>query len=179
MAGNTRRTCKNDTQATRRNRSRGQGRAVSRQVLIASTSPLTGNAVPVPGGEARPEQGPTPSKKNQPARQRTPTQEPPNSAKPDVQLRLTDGDGRETTWSLTGLAEVSYALCPMILCVGLACLPIACILTHVSIQDKVICSVLGPVVGALVWIVSQARQRLKQQRDRSNDQTPTDDTGPG
>jgi hypothetical protein len=96
-----------------------------------------------------------------------------------VQLRSTDVDGREKSWSVTGLDQVSNALCRLILCCGLASIPIACILVHSSIQDKVICSLLGPVVGALVWIVSQARQRLKQQREQGNDQTPTDDADPG
>jgi hypothetical protein len=179
MAGNPRRTRKHDTRAPRRDRSRGQGRAVSRQAPLASASPLTGNAVPVPRKEARPEQRPTPWQENQPVRQPTPAQEPPSRVKPDVQLRSTDVDGREKSWSVTGLDQVSNALCRIILCCGLACIPIACVLVHSSIQDKVICGLLGPVVGAFVWIVSQARQRLKQQRDQGNDQTPTDDADPG
>jgi hypothetical protein len=179
MAGNPRRTRKNDTQATRRNRSPGQGRAGSRQAPIASASTLTGNAVPVPRKETRPEQRPIPSEENQSARQPTPAQEPPSRAKPDVQLRSTDVDGREKSWSVTGLDQVSNALCRVILCCGFASIPIACVLVHSSIQDKVICALLGPVVGALIWIVSQARQRLKQQQEQGNEQTPTDDVDPG
>jgi hypothetical protein len=179
MAGNLRRTRKNDAQATRRNRGRSQGRTVSRQAPAASASPLTGNAVPVPRKEARPEQRPTSPAENQSARQRRPAQGPPSRPKPDVQIRLTGADGQEKSLSLTGLGQVSNALCPIILCFGLACLPIACILVHISIQDKVICGVLSPVVGALVWGVSQALQRLKQQRDQGNDEMSTDDTDPG
>jgi hypothetical protein len=80
---------------------------------------------------------------------------------------------------MTGLDRVSNALCRIILCCGLASVPVACILVHSSTQDKVICGLLGPVVGAFVWIVSQVRQRLKQQRDQGNDWTPTDDADPG
>jgi hypothetical protein len=82
-----------------------------------------------------------------------------------VQFSITDADGREKTWSFSGVDRTSRALCRLILSCGLVValivVPVACILAVSSVRDKVICGLASAVVGGFVWIGARAKHRLK------------------
>jgi hypothetical protein len=174
MAGNARRTRKNAPRAARRNRSRGQGRAVSRQAPIASVSLPTGNTVPAPREEARPEQTPIPSEEGQPGRSPVPAQA--SSAENDpgdfLQFSITrTGDAR--SYSLRGFKGASKAICRLILCFGVtAGLTAASIIyvLHVLVpgpmREKVYSGVGIVTATMIVLIGSWAKHRLGEQVKR-------------
>jgi hypothetical protein len=170
---------KRDSSAARR--SRAQGQAVPRP-KPASASPPVRNAVPAPRQEALPERRPA-LPEDQSGRPQVPAQAASrgNNADDLVELSFTDGDGRKKTWSFKGVDRASKALCRPILSCGLVVasivVPIACVLAHTSMRDKVLCGLGSVVVSGGVWLGSQVKRWLKDRWRKHHDKAPTDDAG--
>jgi hypothetical protein len=100
-----------------------------------------------------------------------------------VQFSITDADGSEKTWSLSGVDRASRALCrPILSCgvvVALIVVPIVCVVAHGSLQEKIICGLGSAVVGGFVWIGTQAKRWLKDWRQKRRDKVSADDAGRG
>jgi len=82
-----------------------------------------------------------------------------------VQLSVTDADGRQQTWSFTGVDRASRALCrPILSCglvVALIVVPVIAILVQSSMLNKAICGLVGVVVAGLVGIGARAKRWLE------------------
>jgi hypothetical protein len=100
-----------------------------------------------------------------------------------VQFSITDADGREKTWSFSGVDRTSRALCRLILSCGLVValivVPAAGILAVSSVRDKVICGLASAVVGGFVWIGARAKHRLKNWRQIRRNKASAVDAGRG
>jgi hypothetical protein len=85
-----------------------------------------------------------------------------------VRFSITDADGYQKTWELSGVDRASRALCrPILSCglvVALIVVPIVAILAHGAMLDRVICGVAGLVVAGLVGLGAQVKRKLGSRR---------------
>jgi hypothetical protein len=185
MGRHTRRAQKKYAQAARRGPGRGQGRDIPRSATPAPASLPAGNAVPVQRREALPEQWPALPEESRPVRLGVPVQA--NSRGNDqgdrVAFSITDADGRQKTWSFSGVDRVGRALCRLILSCGLVValiiVPAIAILAHNSMLDKVICGLGGVLMAGLVGIGAWARRWLEGRSRNRRDKTSAADAGRG
>jgi hypothetical protein len=132
-----------------------------------------------------PERGPAPPEDGQSGIPRVPAQAPSweNDRDDRVQFSITDADGREKTWSFSGVDRASRALCrPILSCglvVALVVVPVACILALSSARDKVICALASAVVGGFVWLGARVKHRLKSWRQIRRNKASGVDAGRG
>jgi hypothetical protein len=187
MGRHARRARKRDAQTASGDPGRGQGRAVSPPAPAASAALPAGNAVPAQRQEARPEQwSPLPGE-GQPVRLRVPAQAHWREKDQDDRAQLsiyTDADGRQKTYSVSGIDRASKALCrPILSCglvVALIVVPIACIAAQGPTQGKLIWgSLMSLVTAGFVWAGAQAKRRLNHWRQKRRDKAPADGAGHG
>lgn len=182
MGRHARRAQKKDARASIRDPVRGQGRDIPPP---ASASLPTGNAGPVQRREALPGQLPALPKEDQPVRLPAPVlaSSRGNDQRDQVQLSITDADGRQTTWAFIGVERLAKALRSLILSCGivvaLIVVPAIAILAHTSMLDKVICSVGGVLVGGLIGIGTWAKRWLAGRSRRRSDKASAADAGHG
>jgi hypothetical protein len=100
-----------DAQAPRRDLGRSQGQAVSRPAPDTSASLPVGNSVPVQRQEALPERSPTlPEEGRSGGLRVSPQARSGEHGENDrVQFSVTDADGREKVWALSGVDRASRA----------------------------------------------------------------------
>lgn len=168
MGRHARKAQKRDAQAAGSGQDRGQGRAPARPAPPASASLPAGNAVPVQRQEALPEHWSALPEESRSVRLRVPAQARSweNDQNDRVQFSITDADGRQRTWSFSGVDRASRALCRPILSCGvivvLIVIAIVGILAHSSMQEKVICGLGSAVVAGFVWAGTQVKLWLKR-----------------